>query len=181
MDKNKIIHGSNRVAGDVLIGLASSGIHSNGFSLVRKLLGESKEELARFDDRLSKPCLETILTPTRIYVKTVLNLISKVAVKGIAHITGGGFIENIPRIFPKGIGAEIDLNSYELPEIFKLLKELSGLDNQKIYNTFNMGIGMVICVKEEDKDETLKILRECGEKAYVIGKTVDQEGIKLLD
>jgi len=163
-----------------LIGLASSGIHSNGFSLVRKLLGETKEDLARFDEKLGASTLETVLTPTRIYVKTVLKLIEKVSVKGIAHITGGGFIENIPRIFPVSIGAEVDINSYELPPIFKLLKELSGLDNEKIYNTFNMGIGMVICVAKSDVELALKTLEECGEKAYVIGKTVKGEGVKII-
>jgi len=181
VDRKKIINGSDINAGDVLIGIASSGIHSNGFSLVRKLLGETKEDLARFDKKLGASCIDTVLTPTKIYVKTVLKLIEKVHVKGIAHITGGGFIENIPRIFPVSIGAEVDINSYELPPIFKLLKEISGLDNQKIYNTFNMGIGMVFCVAKNDVDVTLKVLEECGEKAYVIGKTVKGEGVKLID
>ncbi len=180
VDRRKIVNGSDIGAGDVLIGLASSGIHSNGFSLVRKLLGETKEELARFDKKLGGSCLDAILTPTRIYVKTVLKLIEKVKVKGIAHITGGGFIENIPRIFPVSVGAEININSYELPPIFKLLKELSGLENEKIYNTFNMGIGMVLCVAKADVDATMRILEECGERAYVIGHTVKGEGIKLI-
>ncbi len=180
-DEKKIINGNSIKAGDTLIGLASSGIHSNGFSLVRKLFGEDKKELEKVHPALGHSLLQEALTPTRIYVKTVLSLIEKFEIKGIAHITGGGFIENIPRIFPKGIGAEINLNSYELPAVFKLLKELSGLDNGKIYNTFNMGIGMVLCVDPAIATDVIKAAEALGEKACVIGKTVKGEGVTLVE
>ena len=179
-DKGKIINGNSIKAGDTLIGLGSSGIHSNGFSLVRKLFGEDKKELEKVNADLGHSLLEEALTPTRIYVKTVLSLIEKFEIKGIAHITGGGFIENIPRIFPKGIGAEIDINSYELPAVFRLLKKLSGLDNGKIYNTFNMGIGMVLCVDSAIASDVKKAAEALGEKAYIIGKTVSGEGVTLV-
>lgn len=179
VDKAKIINGANIKAGDTLIGIKSSGIHSNGFSLVRKLFSEDKEKLNKFYPELNKTLLEEVLTPTKIYVKTILSLIEKVEIKGIAHITGGGFIENIPRIFPKGIGAEVDLNSYELPAVFKLLWDLSKTTKEQIYNTFNMGIGMVLCVDPKNADTTIKVLKELGEDAYIIGKTVAGEGVKL--
>ena len=179
-DKGKIINGNSIKAGDTLIGLGSSGIHSDGFSLVRKLFGEDKKELEKVNADLGHSLLEEALTPTRIYVKTVLSLIEKFEIKGIAHITGGGFIENIPRIFPKGIGAEIDINSYELPAVFRLLKKLSGLDNGKIYNTFNMGIGMVLCVDSAIASDVKKAAEALGEKAYIIGKTVSGEGVTLV-
>ncbi len=179
-DKKKIINGNSIKAGDVLIGLGSSGIHSNGFSLVRKLFGEDKAELEKFNAELGHSLLEEALTPTRIYVKTVLSLIEKFEIKGIAHITGGGFIENIPRIFPSGIGAEIDLKSYELPAVFKLLKKLSGLSNDKIYNTFNMGIGMVLCVDKAIAADVVAAAEKLGEKAHIIGKTVSGQGVKLV-
>ena len=177
VDKSKVINGSTIKEGNVLIGLASSGVHSNGFSLVRKLFGETKADV--FDARLGKTYGEALLTPTRIYVKTILSLMQKVNVKGVAHITGGGFIENIPRIFPKGIGCEIDLKSYPLPALFEIIKEKSGLDSEQLYNTFNMGIGMVVAVAKEDEQKTLDALKELGEDAYVIGKTVKGEGVIL--
>lgn len=179
VDKSKVINGSTIKEGDVLIGLASSGVHSNGFSLVRKLFGETKEKVDVFDARLGKTYGEALLTPTRIYVKTILSLMQKVNVKGVAHITGGGFIENIPRIFPKGIGCEIDLKSYPLPALFEIIKEKSGLGSEQLYNTFNMGIGMVVAVAKEDEQKTLDALKELGEDAYVIGKTVKGEGVIL--
>ena len=179
VDKSKVINGSTIKEGDVLIGLASSGVHSNGFSLVRKLFGETKAEADVFDARLGKTYGEALLTPTRIYVKTILSLMQRVNLKGVAHITGGGFIENIPRIFPKGIGCEIDLKSYPLPALFEIIKEKSGLGSEQLYNTFNMGIGMVVAVAKEDEQKTLDALKELGEDAYVIGKTVKGEGVIL--
>ena len=179
VDKSKVINGSTIKEGDVLIGLASSGVHSNGFSLVRKLFGETKEKVDVFDARLGKTYGEALLTPTRIYVKTILSLMQRVNLKGVAHITGGGFIENIPRIFPKGIGCEINLKSYPLPALFEIIKEKSGLDSEQLYNTFNMGIGMVVAVAKEDEQKTLDALKELGEDAYVIGKTVKGEGVIL--
>ena len=182
VDKAEVINGKNIEAGDVLVGIASSGIHSNGYSLVRKLFGDSanSRDLGRYDDRLKDNLLNVLLTPTKIYVKSVLHLISEVKVKGIAHITGGGFIENIPRIFPKGIGCAIRKASYPLPEIFRIMKEKSGAADEQLYNTFNMGIGMVFCVDKADAEKTISVLEGCGEKAYLIGETVKGQGVKLL-
>ena len=182
VDKKKIINGSSIREGDTLIGIASSGIHSNGYSLVRKLFGDSEKsrDLQRYDDRLKDKILNVLLTPTKIYVKSILHLISKVKVKGIAHITGGGFFENIPRIFPEGIGCEIKKDSYPVPAIFTIMQEIAGIEDAQIYNTFNMGIGMVVCVDPADAEATLAELSACGEKAYVIGKTVKGKGVKLL-
>lgn len=180
VDKKKAITGADIKAGDVLVGLRSSGIHSNGFSLVRKLFGEDKTALSVFEPKLGKTLLEEVLTPTRIYVKTVLELIKNHTVKGVAHITGGGFIENIPRIFPKGVGAEIDINSYDRLPVFDMLKEKSELPDSKLYNTFNMGIGLVLCVPKGTERDVMQAAEALGDKAYVIGKTVAGEGITLL-
>ena len=180
VDKKKVINGKNIKAGDVLIGIKSSGIHSNGYSLVRKLWGEDKAELEKYDERLGGRIIDVLLTPTKIYVKSILALIEKVDVKGIAHITGGGFIENIPRIFPEGIGCEINTKSYEVPALFKIMQEKAGITDQQIYNTFNMGIGMVVCVDEKDVAATIAQLESTGESCVVIGKTVKGSGVTLL-
>ena len=181
VDRKKIISGKEIRPGDVLIGIASSGIHSNGYSLVRRLFGDSaaQQSLQRYDDRLRDKVLNVLLTPTRIYVRSILTLIGKVPVKGIAHITGGGFIENIPRIFPEGTGCVIRKNSYVVPEIFRIMQEKAEITDEQIYNTFNMGIGMVVCVAGEDAAETIRVLGECGEQAYVIGETVSGKGVIL--
>ena len=179
VDKEKVINGKNIKAGDVLIGLESSGVHSNGFSLIRKLFGETKSEIDVYDERLQKTYGEALLEPTRIYVKSILGLMQKVEVKGIAHITGGGFIENIPRVFPDGIGCEIDLNSYKLSPLYEIIKEKSGLKNEQLYNTFNMGIGMVVVVDKKDAYLTIATLNELGEKAHLIGKTINGKGVTL--
>ncbi len=180
VDKKKIINGSTIKSGDVLIGLKSSGIHSNGYSLVRKLFGEDKSKLEKYDERLGAKVIDVLLTPTKIYVKSILALIEKVKVKGIAHITGGGFIENIPRIFPKGIGCEIVKNSYEVPAVFKVMQEIAGISDEQIYNTFNMGIGMVVCVDERDAKATISQLEATGESCVILGKTVNGSGVKLI-
>ncbi len=182
VDKSEVINGKNIQAGDALIGIASSGIHSNGYSLVRRLFGDtdSSPDLNRYDDRLKDNLLSVLLTPTKIYVKSILNLISKVKVKGIAHITGGGFIENIPRIFPEGIGCEIRKDSYPVPEIFRIMREKSEGTDAQLYNTFNMGIGMVVCVDQKDVSSALAALKSTGEEAYLIGKTVSGKGVSLL-
>lgn len=177
--KNKIINGSTIKAGDVLVGLKSSGIHSNGYSLVRKLFNPIKEELLAYDEELGATPAEVLLTPTRIYVKSILDIISKYEIKGIAHITGGGFIENIPRILPKGLGVDIDLTSYELPAIFKALAKRSGIENRKLYNTFNMGIGMVLAVSPEIAEEVHAYANEIGEEAVILGKVTEGEGVRL--
>lgn len=180
VEKSKIINGSGIKAGDVLIGIKSSGVHSNGYSLVRKLWGENIDELNKFDEELGARPIDVLLTPTKIYVNSILKLISKVGVKGIAHITGGGFIENIPRIFPDGIGCEIDMNSYEVPAVFKIMQKRANLSNEQIYNTFNMGIGMVVCVDGADVEKTIKQLESTGEECVVIGKIVKGSGVKLI-
>lgn len=180
VDRDKIINGSNIKAGDVLVGIKSSGVHSNGYSLVRKLFGEDKATLERFDEELGARPIDVLLTPTKIYVKSILELIKKVDVKGIAHITGGGFIENIPRIFPAGIGCEIDTKSYEVPAVFKVMQKRAEITDSQIYNTFNMGIGMVVCVDEKDVEATVKQLEATGEECVVLGKTVKGSGVKLL-
>ena len=180
VDKKKVINGKNIAAGDILLGIKSSGIHSNGYSLVRKLFGDSdKAEMEKYDDRLGGTLAEVLLTPTKIYVRSILSLIEKVPVKGIAHIMGGGFIENIPRIFPEGIGCEIDKHSYEVPAVFRVMQEKAGISDEQIYNTFNMGIGMVVCVSPENAAEAKKSLEESGEEVVLLGKTVSGKGVTL--
>ncbi|MBM7870885.1 phosphoribosylformylglycinamidine cyclo-ligase [Clostridium pascui] len=162
VDKDKIVDGSNIKAGDALIGIASSGIHSNGYSLVRKLITDLNEDFN------GKSMGEVLLTPTKIYVKPILKLLESFEIKGMAHITGGGFFENIPRMFKEDLTAVIDKNSFEVPDIFKHLMSL-GVKEEHMFNTFNMGLGLILCVKEEDKDNILKALEELGERAYHIG------------
>jgi phosphoribosylformylglycinamidine cyclo-ligase len=175
VDKADIIDGSTISEGDVVVGLKSSGVHSNGFSLVRKLFGDDKEALMKKYDGLEKPIGEVLLTPTKIYVKEILSLIKKVKVKGISNITGGGFIENIPRMFPKGLCAKIDINSYEVPQVFKTMQEISGLTKEKMYNTFNMGIGMVLAVGKEDARKVQEILPD----SVIVGEVIKGEGVVL--
>ena len=181
IDKKKVINGKNITAGDVLIGLKSTGVHSNGYSLVRKLFGDSdKAALEAYDEELGGTAAEVLLKPTRIYVKSILSLIEKVEVKGIAHITGGGFIENIPRILPEGIAAEIDKNSYEVPPVFKVMQRRAEITDEQIYNTFNMGIGMVVCVAPENVEAAMSALKATGEEVVLLGKTVaGQKGVIL--
>ena len=180
VDKKKVINGKNIQPGDVLIGLKSTGVHSNGYSLVRKLFGdEDREAIEAYDEELGATVAEVLLKPTRIYVKSILALIEKVQVKGIAHVTGGGFIENIPRILPEGVAAEIDKNSYEVPPVFKVMQKRAGITDEQIYNTFNMGIGMVVCVAEKDVEATIASLQETGEEVAVIGRTVAGKGVIL--
>ena len=176
VQKSRVINGSAIKAGDALIGLASSGIHSNGFSLVRRLFGENPSDLTRYSAELKKSVGEEVLTPTRIYVKTILELVKKYQIKGIAHITGGGFIENIPRMLPDGLKARINTGSYEILPVFNVLAQLSGLDEAQLYNTFNMGVGMVLAVDSAQADSIVKSAYELGEKAYIIGEVAQGEG-----
>lgn len=173
-DKDKIINGSKIKEGDKLIGIASSGIHSNGYSLVRKLFPNLDEDFN------GEPIWKTLLTPTKIYVKPVLKLLETYEIKGMAHVTGGGFIENLPRMFNGGeFTAVINRDSYQLPEIFKRIIE-KGVDKDHMYNTFNMGIGFVLAVDEKDVAPIIKALDEMGEKAYEIGYvTSGGEGVCL--
>ena len=179
-DYDSMVDSANVRPGDALIGVASSGVHSNGYSLVRKLFGDSdKAEMEKYDERLGGTLAEVLLKPTKIYVRSILSLISKVPVKGIAHITGGGFLENIPRIFPEGVGCEIVKDSYEVPPVFKVMQEKADISDEQIYNTFNMGIGMVVCVSPENAEAAVAALEESGEEVALIGKTVAGKGVSL--
>lgn len=177
--RNKIINGKSIKKGDVLIGLRSSGVHSNGYSLVRKLFGEDKESLNKYNETLGCTPAEVVLTPTRLYVKTILAIIEEFDIKGIAHITGGGFIENIPRIIPQGLAAKIDTENYEIPKLFKALQEIAGISDEKMFNTFNMGTGMVLAVDANIADAVTARLNELGEQAYRLGEIVEGEGVIL--
>ncbi len=181
VDKKKIITGQDIQSEDVLIGLSSSGIHSNGYSLVRKaLLADGGLDLNQTYGQLDCPLGEELLRPTRIYVKSVLALLKQVQIKGMAHITGGGFVENIPRMLPAGIGAEIDLGSWPVLPIFNLLEEVGKLNQQDMFNIFNMGIGMVLAVDKADVETVLDACDKLGEKAYIIGRAVTGTGVELI-
>ena len=173
VDKKDLITGKELKGGETLIGIASSGVHSNGFSLVRKIFEMTEESLNTY--------YEALLAPTKIYVKALKSLKNGgVKVKACSHITGGGFYENIPRMLPEGIRAVVHKDSYEVPAIFKLMAEKGDVEEKVMYNTYNMGIGMVIAVDPADKDKALELLAQAGETAYVIGETVEGEtGVTL--
>ena len=173
VDKKKIIDNKTIEIGDKVIGLKSSGVHSNGFSLVRKVFDVNKENLNEYVESLGCTVGEALLKPTKIYVKPILKLIEQVKVKGISHITGGGFYENMPRMLKEGVALKIDKNSYEVPPIFKLIAERGNIPERDMYNTFNMGIGMAVIVPEKEVEKSLKILKEAGEEAYLIGEVVE--------
>ena len=163
-------------AGDVIIALASSGVHSNGFSLVRKVFDVENSDIKTPLDCLGgKSVGETLLTPTKIYVKSVLALLEKVNVRAISHITGGGFYENIPRSIPDGFGAKIVKDNVKILPIFDLIAKVGGISERDMFNTFNMGVGMSIVVPANEVDTALEILKECGEDAYVIGEIVESD------
>jgi phosphoribosylformylglycinamidine cyclo-ligase len=175
VDKKKILDNTKTKEGDVLIALASSGVHSNGFSLVRKVFDIDNNPASLYtpcDELGGKSVAETLLTPTKIYVKSVLALLEKVSVKGISHITGGGFYENIPRALPKGMTAKITKSAVKVLPIFSLIEKVGNIPERDMYNTYNMGVGMSITVAKEDVDTALEILRANGEDAYVIGEIV---------
>ena len=183
VDRAQAINGSGIRAGDTLVGLASSGVHSNGFSLVRRLLVNDETDLNAHVDELGCSLADELLRPTRIYVRTIKELISRFTIKGIAHITGGGFIENIPRILPDGLTARIDRGSWPVQPIFRMMQRISGMEDEQIYNTFNMGIGMVLAVDSEEADAVVCAANSLGEKAFVIGEVIASEdggkGVKL--
>ncbi|MCL2630282.1 MAG: phosphoribosylformylglycinamidine cyclo-ligase [Firmicutes bacterium] len=181
VEKSEIINGANIKSGDVLVGLPSSGAHSNGFSLIRKLFDPADITLLNtYSQELGGKIGDILLTPTRIYVKQILSLMEKVNLKGIAHITGGGFIENIPRILPsKDLGIRVNLNSYKLPPLFELILQKGAIDKNDAYNTFNMGIGMVIAVDSKNADKLVKEANIIGEKAVIIGEVTNKAGIVL--
>ena len=176
VDKSKILDPSTMKAGDVVIALPSSGVHSNGFSLVRKVFDVENSDIKSPREELGgKSVGETLLTPTKIYVKPVLSLLEQVKVKGISHITGGGFYENIPRSIPDGLGAVIDRKSVKVLPIFGLIAKEDGISERDMFNTFNMGVGMSIVVAPEDAEKAIEILKANGEDAYVIGKIENSE------
>ena len=176
VDKAKILDPSTMKAGDVVIALPSSGVHSNGFSLVRKVFDVENSDIKAPREELGgKSVGETLLTPTKIYVKPVLALLEKVKVKGISHITGGGFYENIPRSIPDGLGAVIDRSAVKVLPIFDLIAKTGNISERDMFNTFNMGVGMSIVVAPEDADKALEVLKANGEDAYVIGKIENSE------
>ena len=181
VDRKDIITGQNIKVGDTLIGIASSGVHSNGFSLVRKVFTMSEQNLSRYCDELGRTLGEALIEPTKIYVKAMKSVKDAgVKVKGCSHITGGGFYENIPRMLPKDITAKINLSSYEVPAIFRLLQKTGDIDSHMMYNTFNMGIGMVIAVDPADTDQAVKAITAAGETAYILGETVSgSDGVIL--
>ena len=180
-DEKDLITGENIKDGDVLIGIASSGVHSNGFSLVRKVFEMSVESLNTYYDELGKTLGEALLEPTRIYVKALKSVKdSGVVVKGCSHITGGGFYENIPRMLPEGILAVVEKNSYEVPALFKLMQKTGDIAEEMMYNTFNMGLGMVLAIDPADVDKTMAALQAAGETCYVVGHCEGgQKGVKL--
>ncbi len=182
VDKKKIIDGTKLSEGDVLLGLASSGVHSNGFSLVRKLFNINKgQALGEYIESLGTTLGEALLAPTRIYVKAILSLMEKVEIKAISHITGGGFIENVPRMMREGMTAVIDTASYPLPPIFELMQKTGNIPAKEMYNTFNMGIGMIVAVSADKAEEAKAILEAAGETVYKIG-VVERgtEGVRIL-
>lgn len=181
VDKETIFDKTTIQEGDVIIGLPSSGVHSNGFSLVRKVLDVEHRDLAEPMVELGGASLgETLLTPTRIYVKTVLLLMEKVSIKSISHITGGGFYENIPRSLPEGMGAKIQKDTIPTLPIFDLIKKVGAIPDEEMFNTFNMGIGMTIIVSKKDADTAVAYLKELGESAHIIGEVVaSSQGVIL--
>ena len=181
VDEKDMITGADIREGDVLIGIASSGVHSNGFSLVRKVFEMTKESLNTYYDVLGTTLGEALLTPTRIYVKALKAVkAAGVRVKGCSHITGGGFYENIPRMLPEGVCAVIKKDSYDIPPIFGLLQEKGGIEEKMMYNTYNMGLGMVLAVDRADVEKTMAALSEAGEKAYIVGSAeAGEKGVTL--
>jgi phosphoribosylformylglycinamidine cyclo-ligase len=181
VEKEQLITGDKVASGDVIIGLPSSGIHSNGYSLVRKILFKDNSiHIHKYEPQLKMTVADAILEPTKIYVKPLLELIKKVDVHGMAHITGGGFDENIPRALPKGCQAVIERDSFPVPPIFSYLQELGNLDAREMYNVFNMGIGMIVMVAKTDAEKTIEILKNAGENPYLIGFVSKGEGVRFI-
>ena len=181
VEKKDLITGENIKPGDVLIGIASSGVHSNGFSLVRSVFTITEESLNTYYDSLGTTLGEALLAPTKIYVKTMKSIKnSGVRVKGCSHITGGGFYENIPRMLPEGVRAVVKKESYKVPPIFDMLQKDGDIDEQMMYNTFNMGLGMVLAVDPADVDKTLEAIKAAGEEGYIVGSVeAGEKGVTL--
>ena len=181
VDKKKIVNIESQKAGDVLIALKSSGVHSNGFSLVRKVFDVNTSNLSMHFDELGATLGETLLTPTKIYVKPVLKLMESVTVKSVSHITGGGFYENIPRSLPKGISAHVKKSDVQILPIFELIARTGHIPERDMFNTFNMGVGMILSVAQEDADKAVEILKSAGEDAYILGELVESEEGVILE
>ena len=182
VDKSKVINNKSMEAGNAVIALPSSGVHSNGFSLVRKVFDVENCDLKAPNEKLGGKSLgETLLTPTKIYVKPMLALMKEVTVKGVSHITGGGFYENIPRSIPDGLGAKIDKSKVKILPIFNLIMESGNISERDMFNTFNMGVGMSVVVAKEDANRALEILRANGEDAYLIGEIVESDDKIILE
>ena len=181
VDKCNLLNGQKIETGNVLIGLPSSGCHSNGYSLVRKvLLKDAKLDLHQYYDEFGKTLGEELLTPTKIYVKTIKHLLTNnVDIKGMCHITGGGFFENVPRMLKEGQGVEIDVKSFPRPKIFDFIMKTGNIDEKEMYNVFNMGVGFMLAVDEKDVEDTMKKLKEINEEAYVIGKVTNTGEVDL--
>ena len=181
VDKSKVIDNSRMQAGDVMIALPSSGVHSNGFSLVRKVFDVEHCDLKAPVEELHGASLgETLLAPTRIYVKPVLAVMKEVTIKGISHITGGGFYENMPRSIPKGLGVKIEKSAVRVPPIFSLIQKRGNISEHDMFNTFNMGVGMSVVVAKEDADRAVELFKANGEDAYILGTIVESEDGVLL-
>ncbi|WP_188455097.1 phosphoribosylformylglycinamidine cyclo-ligase [Virgibacillus oceani] len=176
-EKSKLVTGEMIKPGDSIIGLPSSGVHSNGYSLVRKLIDNL--DLTKQYDGFDKSLGEVLLEPTKLYAKAIRALMKRVDIKGISHITGGGFYENLPRMLPRGLGVSINPESYDRPAIFSLLQELGGMSDDEMHGVFNMGIGMAVVVDPNESEHTLKVLRENGEEAIRIGVVTDGEGVRF--
>ena len=181
VEKAKLLNGQNIASGHTLVGLPSSGCHSNGYSLVRKvLIKDAKLDLNEFYPEFGKTLGEELLTPTKIYVKAIKRLLNEgVDIKGMSHITGGGFFENVPRMLKEGQGVEIDIKSFPRPKVFDLIMEKGQIEEKEMYNVFNMGIGFIMALEDKDVDNVLNILKEMGEPAYVIGKVTDSGEVDL--
>ena len=181
VDRKNLVDGANLTAGDTIIGIASSGIHSNGYSLVRKVFPMTKEKLDNYFESLGSTLGETLLTPTKIYVNALKSLkTGNINIKACSHITGGGFYENIPRMLCDNVTAVIKKNSYPIPPIFRMLSVDGNIDEHTMYNTYNMGIGMMVCVDSSQADEAVRLIEKTGEKAYIIGEIENGErGIRL--
>ena len=182
VDQKDLITGESLAEGDILIGMASSGVHSNGFSLVRSVFEMTKESLDTYYDELGATLGETLLAPTKIYVKALKSIKdASVKIKACSHITGGGFYENVPRMLSDNTHAVIEKNSYPVPPIFPLMQKKGEIEEKMMYNTFNMGIGMVVAVSADDVDKTMEAIRAAGEAPYVIGKiTAGEKGVTLV-
>ncbi len=182
VERKDLITGENIKPGDVLVGIASSGVHSNGFSLVRKVFEMTKESLDTYYDELGKTLGEALIAPTKIYVKALRGVKDAgITIKGCSHITGGGFYENIPRMLPDGVCAVVQKDSYEVPAIFKLMAKTGNIEEQMMYNTYNMGVGMMLAVDAADADKTVAALQAAGEEAFVVGHVeAGEKGVTLV-